>query len=203
MFRIFCFFALFLKISTMPAPGSTAVISLTSGARGIASVPGPEPMSSTLEFRLISSKAIVVFTRSSYSLREFASYRSALSFLFQSWEGSSEIFENSCNSCRCFQILFQSGAMSTGELIADCMHPASDKGLTLQKRKGKEGDLFMPQCLNGAEVRCFPCWINATRKTDDDSKTDPLANGYRAGPDKQVLRGVQQKGTYSIPCEHT
>jgi hypothetical protein len=64
------FFMRSLKISTIPPPGSTEVISFTSGASGIASVPGPAPISSIRKFFVISSPAIVVFIRSSYSLRD-------------------------------------------------------------------------------------------------------------------------------------
>ncbi len=103
-----------LRIVTMPAPGSTAVISLTRGASGIASVPGPEPISSTRESGLISSESMVIFTRSSYSLLAFLSYRSAFSNLFQLWEGSSAIVEDSWSFCRCFHSSFQSGSESAG-----------------------------------------------------------------------------------------
>src|SRR5674476_70899 len=72
------------------------------------------------------------------------------------------------------------------------------------KKKNKNGViLFMPHRLNRAEVCCFPCRINATGKTDHDTKTDPFDNRNRTGPDEQVLRGVQRQCTYCISCDYT
>src|SRR5665647_2697984 len=72
------------------------------------------------------------------------------------------------------------------------------------KKKNKNGViLFMPHRLNRAEVCCFPCRINATGKTDHDSKTDTFDNRYCAGPDEQVFSRVQQQSTYCISCDYT